>query len=177
DGAQVAEMDVEGAERRDDHEVRQDEGPAARPGAPEAGAQIGNIDADLDRERAGQRLADRDRLAHLLLGEPLLVGYELALHLTDQRDRPAEAEQAEAEEVGRHPGDRAALRLHPCRHRKSLVCWICGPPPSAPAMLHADVVLAPASLLRMGLHAGLMILAADIAAFRCRGRAARATPS
>ena len=64
---QVAEIDVERAERGDDHEVRQDEGPAAGPGAPEAAAQIGDVDADLDRERPRQRLADRDGLAHLLL--------------------------------------------------------------------------------------------------------------
>src|SRR5262249_44748153 len=71
-------------------------------------AQIGDVDADLDGERAGQRLADRDRLAHLFLGEPAFVGDELALHLADQRHRPAEAEEAEAEEIEDELRDGAA---------------------------------------------------------------------
>ena len=40
DRLEVAEIDVERAQRGDDNEVRQDEGPAADPGAPETAAQI-----------------------------------------------------------------------------------------------------------------------------------------
>ena len=96
---QVAKVDVEGSKRRDDHEVRQDEGPAACPGAPKTGAQVGDVNADLDRERPRQRLAYRDRLAHLLLGEPSALVRQFAAHLTHQRDRTAKAKQAKAEKV------------------------------------------------------------------------------
>ena len=99
DRLQVAEIDVKRAECGDDEEVRQDERPAAGPGAPEAASQVGDVDPDLDRQWPRQRLADRDRLAHLLFRQPLLVVDELSLHLADQRHRPAEAEAAEPEEI------------------------------------------------------------------------------
>ena len=93
-------MHVERAERRHYKEVRQDERPAAGPRPPEAAAKIGDEDPDLDRERPWQRLADGDRLAHLLAREPAAAGDEVALHETDQRDRAAKAGRAEAEEIG-----------------------------------------------------------------------------
>jgi hypothetical protein len=110
----VAQVDIERAQRGDDHEVGEDERPAAGPRAPEAAAQIGNIHADLDGERPRQRLADGDRLAHLLLGKPPAFGHELALHLADQCDRPAEPEHAETQEIGHELGD-AAARGRRCR--------------------------------------------------------------
>ena len=42
---------------------------------------------DLDRERAGQRLADGNRLAHLIFSQPAALVHQLTLHLADQRDR------------------------------------------------------------------------------------------
>jgi hypothetical protein len=98
-GFQVAKIDVESPKRRHDYEVWQDEGPTSCPRAPEAGAQVGDINADLDRERPRQRLANRDRLAHLFFGQPTPFVRQFAAHLTDQRDRTAEAEQAKAEKV------------------------------------------------------------------------------
>ena len=92
----VAEIDVECAESGDDDEVRQDESPTPGPGAPEAAAQVGDIDADLNRKRSRQRLANRDRLAHLLLGEPFAVVDQLTLHLADQGNRAAKAEKSKA---------------------------------------------------------------------------------
>ena len=91
-------MDVERAERRDDHEVRQDERPAAGPRAPEAAAQIGDVDADLDRERPRQRLADRRSPRASPPREPAALGDQFAFHLSDQRDRTAETGGAEAQE-------------------------------------------------------------------------------
>ena len=99
DRPQVAESDIERAEGGDDDEIRQDENPAAGPRAPEAASKIGNINADLDSERPGERLTDRDRLSHLRLADPAAVVDQLALHLADEGDRSAKAEQAEAEEV------------------------------------------------------------------------------
>jgi hypothetical protein len=92
-------MDVKGAQRRNDQEIRQDERPSARPRTPEAAAQIRDVNSDLDRQRSGKRLADGDGLAHLLLSEPPAVRDELALHLADERHRPAEAEAAQAQKV------------------------------------------------------------------------------
>jgi hypothetical protein len=61
---EITKVDVKRPQRGDDDEVREDEGPAPRPGAPKAAAQLGNVDPDLDGERPGQRLTDRNRLAH-----------------------------------------------------------------------------------------------------------------
>src|SRR5437879_5323890 len=102
-------MHEERAERRNDDEVRQDEGPTAGPCPPEAAAQIGDEYSDLDRERAGKRLADGDGLAHLLLGEPFLVVDELPFHLADQGDRFAEAEKAQSEKIAHHLAHLSAL--------------------------------------------------------------------
>jgi hypothetical protein len=108
---QVAEVDVECSKSGDDHEVRQDEGPASCPCAPEAGAQVGDVNADLDRERTRQRLAYRHRLAHLIFRQPAALVRQFAPHLTDQRDRAAEAKQAKAQKVVDHLPDPAARRL------------------------------------------------------------------
>src|SRR5215470_20396984 len=45
---EIAEVDVEGPECRDDHEVWKNECPAAGPRSPESTAKIGDEDADLD---------------------------------------------------------------------------------------------------------------------------------
>src|SRR2546429_511253 len=105
---------------RDDDEVRQDEGPAAGPRAPEAAAYIGDPDPDLDGERPGQRLADRHGPPPLLLRQPLLLTHQFAFHLPDQRDRPTEAEQAEPQVVPNEITDRDTLgRLFGRHHRVS----------------------------------------------------------
>src|SRR5262252_1465264 len=103
-------MDVEGTERGDDHEVREDKGPASSPRTPESGTQVRDIDADLDGERSRQGLADRDRFAHLLLGQPFPLCDKLALHLTDQRYRSAEPEQAETQKINNDLAESAVRR-------------------------------------------------------------------
>src|SRR5947209_82357 len=111
---QPAEVDVERPERRDDDEVRQDERPPAGPRTPEAAADVGNPDADLDREGSRERLTDGDALTHLLLGQPLPLADHLAFHLADERDGAAEAEQAEAQIVpDKLPDGHAPWRLLP----------------------------------------------------------------
>ena len=106
---QATEMDVQRAERSDDQEIWQDKRPAAGPRAPEAAAQIGDEDADLDRERAGQRLADRDGVAHLLPRQPLAILHKLLFHQADKRHRSAEPQRAEAQEIGDYLAERPAL--------------------------------------------------------------------
>ena len=65
---------------------------------------------------AGEGLADGDSLAQLLLGEPLLFANHLTLHLPDEGDGAAEAEEAEAQVVLDEVPDGHALgrlfRLH-----------------------------------------------------------------
>src|SRR2546428_4560105 len=95
DPRQAAEVDVERAQRSHDDEVRENERPAARPRAPEAAAEVGEPDADLDGERARERLADRDALTHFFLRHPALTAHHLALHLTHESDGTAETEEAE----------------------------------------------------------------------------------
>jgi hypothetical protein len=83
DRLEIAEMDVKRAERGDDHEVRKDKGPAADPRAPEAAAQVSDVDPDLNSQRPRQGLADGNGLTHLLPCEPAAVGDQLPLHLAD----------------------------------------------------------------------------------------------
>src|SRR5262249_36733752 len=87
-----------------------DEGPAAGPGPPEAAAQIRDEDADLDREGAGEGLADRDPLAHLGLCQPSPLLDELPLHLAAQGHRAAESERAQPQVVRDELADRHAAR-------------------------------------------------------------------
>ena len=116
-GPKVAEIDVEGPESCDDDEVRQDESPTPGPGAPEAATQVGDIDADLNGKRSRQGLANRDRLAHLLLGEPFAVVDQLTtLHLADQGNRAAKAKKSKAEEIAHQLADPAAWNGR-CRRR------------------------------------------------------------
>ena len=103
----VAEMDVECTQSGDDDEIRKDERPAAGPRAPKAGAQVGDVDADLDGERSRERLTYRNGLPHLLLGQPFPFANKLSLHLADERDGTAEAEQPQPEEIGHHLADAA----------------------------------------------------------------------
>src|SRR5438094_282809 len=51
-----AEMHVEETEHRDDHEVRQDEGPPFGPGSPEATAQVGDENPHLNGQGTGHGL-------------------------------------------------------------------------------------------------------------------------
>jgi hypothetical protein len=95
---EVAKVNVERAERSDDDKVRKDEGPTADPSAQPA-AQVGDINPDLNGERSRQRLTDGDGLAHLLLAQPAALGDDFPLHLADQRDGPAEPQQAKAQKV------------------------------------------------------------------------------
>ncbi len=113
-------LDVKGAERRDDHEIREDKGPTSGPRTPESGTQVRNIDADLDGERSRQGLADRDRFAHLLFGQPFALGHKLALHLTDKRHRSAEPEQAETQKISDDLAD-SAVRRCCCNGHPSLL--------------------------------------------------------
>ena len=113
---QAAPVDVERPEHGNDHEVRQDERPVARPGAPEAAPDVRDPDADLDREWPGQRLADRDALAHLFLGQPLSLAHQLALQLADQGHGTAEADQAEAQVIPHQLADGDALPRRPRVH-------------------------------------------------------------
>src|SRR5882724_2478482 len=113
---EVSEMDIESAERGHDGKVRKDEGPSTGPGAPKTAAEIGDVDADLDRQGSGKRLADRDGLAHLLFREPLAFDDQFALHLADQRHRAAEAEKAEPEEIAYQFTDISVWNGRRCRH-------------------------------------------------------------
>src|SRR6266852_2498563 len=93
---QAAEVNVKRAKRTHYDEVRQDERPSARPRSPEAAAQIGDENSDLDRERSRKRLAYRYAVAHLVATEPLSLLHELSLHLPTQCDWSAKADRAEA---------------------------------------------------------------------------------
>jgi hypothetical protein len=107
---------VERAQRRHDDEVRENEGPAARPRAPEAAAQIRKPYTDLDGERTRERLADGDAFSHLVLGDPALAADQLALHLAHQGNRTAEAEETQAEVVPDEVFDGNAPRGRLLRH-------------------------------------------------------------
>ena len=118
DRLEIAEIDVESTQSRDDYKVWKDKGPATDPGTPKTAAQIGNINSNLNRERSGQRLADGNGFTHLVFGQPATLGDEFAFHLTDQRNGTAEAQQSEPEKIQKQLGQRATFycRLH-CHRR------------------------------------------------------------
>src|SRR5262245_30271006 len=99
---QIPVLEIESAQSGDDHKIWKNKRPAAGPCAPKACPQVGNIDADLDCEWTRQRLTNRDRFAHLVFAQPLAIRDKFALHLADQRDRPAKSEQSEAEKIEHH---------------------------------------------------------------------------
>src|SRR5438105_15268224 len=103
----TCEMDVERTQSRDDDEIGKDERPATGPRAPKAGAQVGDIDADLNGERSRERLTYRKGLLHLLLGQPFPFANKLSLHLADKRDETTEPEQPQTEAIGHHLADAA----------------------------------------------------------------------
>ena len=87
---QVTEINVEGTQCRNDHEIGEDKGPSAGPCSPETASQVRDVDAHLDGERPRQRLTDGDGFAHLLLGQPTPVSDQFPFHLTHKSDRPAQ---------------------------------------------------------------------------------------
>src|ERR1700722_1357514 len=117
DGFEIAEIDVKRPKRGNHHEIRKDEGPAADPGPPETPAKIADVNADLNRKRPRQRLADRDGFAHLLFREPAAFADQFALHLSDERNRPAKTDRPQTQEVEQQLRQPPVWRLHrPVRH-------------------------------------------------------------
>src|ERR1700730_2769007 len=106
-GGKVAEMDIERTQSGDDDEIGKDEGPATGPRAPKAGAQVGDIDADLNGKRPRERLTYRNGLPHLLLGQPFPFTNKLSLHLADKRNGTAEPNEPQPQEIGHHLADAA----------------------------------------------------------------------
>jgi hypothetical protein len=119
---EAAEMHIERAERRDHEKIRQDEGPAAGPRAPESAFHVGDENPDLYRERPGQRLRDRDRIAHLLLAQPVLLLHKLFLHEAAQRNRPAETKRAEPQEIEHDLAQRPAIGGYDLLHCAAPSC-------------------------------------------------------
>src|SRR5207249_1181512 len=80
-------------------ERRQDEGDThqRRPG--HAGAHPSEVDRELRRERPRRELREGEPLDVVLPRDPAALVDEVALHVADERDRSAEPECAEAEEV------------------------------------------------------------------------------
>src|SRR5713226_9422278 len=94
-----AEVDVQGSQRSDDKEVREDEGPSTGPRPPEATAEVGDEDPDLDGQWSGQRLTHCHSFPKLFLVKPFPLLDQVSFHLAHEGDRPAEAEGAEAQKV------------------------------------------------------------------------------
>ena len=80
-------------------------------------AQLPEPYRDRGCERARHRLADLEALLELGFSEPSALLNEVALRVSDQRDRAAEAGGPEREEGPRQPAERAAARLHATRGR------------------------------------------------------------
>src|SRR5262245_53717914 len=94
-----AEIDIEGSQRGNDHEIRKDEGPASGPGSPKSAPQIGNEDSNLNGEWAWQRLTYCYCLAHLLSCQPFALGNKLPFHLSHEGYRTSEPHEPQPQEV------------------------------------------------------------------------------
>src|SRR5439155_10298979 len=110
-----AVAEVERREREHHEERRQDEGDAhqRRPG--HAGAHPSEVDRELRRERPRRELREGEPLDVVLPRDPAALVDEVALHVADERDRSAEAECAEAEEIAEQLTEAARRRRG--RHR------------------------------------------------------------
>jgi len=94
-----AQAGVVGVERGhgDDHEEgRGDERQSGRGRAQYPAAQVTHPHGDLRGQGAGHGLAERNPVEEVLLGDPAARLHQVALHIADHRDRPAEPERAQA---------------------------------------------------------------------------------
>src|SRR5207247_10103968 len=99
------ERDGSGCREHDDDERRQNERERRRGRAPKPAADVPEPHRELRRERTGQRLCCREALEVLLLRDPTASLDEVALHRRGERDRSAEAERTESQEVPRQVAD------------------------------------------------------------------------
>ena len=93
-------MAVERGDGDDDDEGRQREGDGDGERAGDAAQDVAAVDAELVGERAGAGGGERQAILVLLLGEPAARLDEVAADVVSESHGAAEAEGAEAEEVG-----------------------------------------------------------------------------
>src|SRR5574337_350812 len=98
-------MDIQGAQRGNNHEVGQDERPAAGPGAPESASQIRDEDPYLDGQRSRKGLADGDPFTKLVLCYPPPLFDQFFFHLSAQGNRSPKPKRAQAQVIADEVSD------------------------------------------------------------------------
>ena len=74
------------------------------------------IDRQLRRERTRRQLCERKAFLVILLGDPATTLDEVSLHVAGKRDRTAEAESAQSQEVGHELAEGTRLQ-------ETATCW------------------------------------------------------
>src|SRR5206468_9238917 len=89
-----------------DRERRKDKGKAYGEGACRPALQVAHPHGYLRRERTRHRLPERDPIQKLVPVEPSFPLDQIALHVSNGRDRPPEAEASKPEEIPHEPAER-----------------------------------------------------------------------
>jgi hypothetical protein len=96
---ETAEAHVQRRQRQHHEERRQDERERDQRRAGHAGAHPAEVDGELRGERSGCELREGQAFFVVARRDPAAILDEVALHVAAQRDRAAEAERPEAQEV------------------------------------------------------------------------------
>ena len=125
--AQVGHGDRDHHEKRRQHEREADEGGAGR-----LALRPAQVHGELGGEGSGRELRQREALAVLLGCEPSALLHQIALHVSDERDRSSKAGGAEPQEVEQQLAERERLTLadvdgpaHP--PRREMRAWTRAP--------------------------------------------------
>src|SRR5207247_4339375 len=96
---QPAEPEVQRREGEYHEERRCHERDSYEGRAQDAATHPAEVDGELGCERAGGKLREREPLLVVVRRDPATLVHEVALHVTRERDRSAEPQRAELEEV------------------------------------------------------------------------------
>jgi len=111
DPGEPAEAHVEPGDRQHHRKGRTDERHRNCGRAGDASAHPAEIHRELRCERSRRELRKRQPFEVVLLRDPAAILDQVALHVTGERDRAAESERAEAEEVEEQIAHRARNQL------------------------------------------------------------------
>ena len=107
--AEAAVGDVDRAQRQRHQERGEDERQPDQGGARDPAVDVAQAHGELGGEGPGRELREGQALHVVLLGEPRAALDEVALHVADERHRPAEAQAAQVEEVANEAPGRPRL--------------------------------------------------------------------
>ena len=107
---QAAERHVERRQREHHQKRRQHKRQPDQRGAQDAVGEVADRDGELGCQGAGHDLGERQAELVLLVVDPAAALDQVALHVADKRDRPAEADRTQLQEISGQLPERASRR-------------------------------------------------------------------